>query len=85
MSFRTVMVSRRCKLDYRMNYIEIRGDDTKKILLDEIDTLIIENPAISITGRLMSALIDKKIAVIFCDSKHNPQFELTSLYGSHDC
>ena len=27
----------------------------------------------------------KKIKVIFCDAKRNPQSELISYYGSHDC
>ena len=27
----------------------------------------------------------KKIKVIFCDAKRNPQSELVSYYGSHDC
>ena len=85
MSFRTVMISSRCKLDLRMNYLEVRSDETKKILLDDIDTLIIENPAVSITGCLLSALMEKKIKVIFCDNKRNPQAEMIPYYGSYDC
>lgn len=30
MSFRTVVISKRCKLDLRMNYMEIRGEDCVK-------------------------------------------------------
>lgn len=85
MSFRTVVIANRCKLDLHMNYLEVRKDETKKILLDDIETLIIEDPAVSITGCLMSALVAKKIKVIFCDAKRNPQYELAPYYGSHDC
>lgn len=85
MSFRTVMISSRCKLDLRMNYLEVRSDETKKILLDDIDTLIIENPAVCITGCLLSALMDKKIKVVFCDNKRNPQGEIIPYHGSYDC
>ena len=46
---------------------------------------IIENTACSITCALLSELSAKKIKVIFCDSKRNPQSELISYYGSHDC
>ena len=85
MSFRTVVITKRCKLDVRMNYMEIRQVDGKKrIFIDEISILIIENPAISLTGCLLSELIRKKIKVIFCDERHNPQAELISYYGSHD-
>ena len=85
MSFRTVVITNRCKLDYKMNYLEVRREDTKRILLDEIHTLMIENPAVSLTGCLLEALVNKKIKVIFCDSKRNPQAELVPYYGSHDC
>lgn len=85
MSFRTVVIANRCKLDYKMNYLEVRREETKRILLDDIHTIIIENPAVSLTGCLVEALMDKKIKVIFCDSKRNPQSELIPYYGSHDC
>lgn len=85
MTFRTVAITERSKLDYKMGYLEVRKKDTKRILLDEIHTLIIENPAVSLTGCLLEELVQKKIKVIFCDSKRNPQSELVSLYGSHDC
>lgn len=85
MSFRTVVITNRCKLDYKMNYLEVRKEDTKRILLDDIHTLIIENPAVSLTGCLVEALMEKKIKVVFCDRKRNPQSELVPYYGSHDC
>ena len=85
MSFRTVVITKRCKLDTKMNYLEIRqADERKRIFLDEIDVLLIENPAISITGCLLSELINRKIKVIFCDAKHNPQSELIAYRGGHD-
>ena len=85
MSFRTVVITKRCKLDYKMNFLEVRKEDTKRILLDDIHTIIIENPAVSLTGCLIEALMQKKIKVIFCDSKRNPQSELVPYYGCHDC
>lgn len=60
MSFRTVVISNRCKLDLRMNHMVVRGDQPVKVLLDEIDILIVENPAVSFTGCLLEALIAKK-------------------------
>lgn len=84
MSWREVVISNRCKLDYSMNYMVIRGEETKRILLDEIAVLIIENNAVSMTGCLLSALMDKKIKVIICDSRHNPEAELVPYYGAHN-
>lgn len=85
MSFRTIVVANRCKLDLRMNHMVVRGEHPIQVLLDEIDILMIENPAVSLTGCLLEALMEKKVKVIFCDGKHNPQSELIPYYGSHDC
>ena len=84
MSWRVVIVSQRCKLDYSMNYMVIRGEETKRIFLDEIAVLMIENIAVSMTGYLLSELINKKIKVIFCDKTRSPQAELIPYYGTHN-
>lgn len=85
MSWRTVVVAKRAKLDLKTGYLVIRTEEeVKKIYLDELSVLIIENPAVSITGCLIAALNEKKIKVIFCDEKRSPACELVSYYGSHD-
>lgn len=84
MSWRTVIISKQSKLDYRMGYVVVRGDETKKVHIGEISTLVIENPTVSITGCLIEALIEKKVKVIFCDSKRNPTAELIPHHGSYD-
>lgn len=85
MSWRTVVISTRCKLDYKMGYMVVRGEETKRVFLDEMAILLIENPAVSLTGCLLEVLTEKKIRVIFCDSKRSPIAELSPYYGSHDC
>ncbi len=84
MSWRTVIIESRAKLDYKMGYLVVRSDNHHRILIDEIAVLVLENPAISLTGCLIEALIEKKIKVIFCDSKRNPMAELIPHHGSHD-
>lgn len=85
MSFRTVAITHRAKLNLNMGYLEIRDEDIRKIFIDEIDILVIESPAVSMTAALLSELMNKKIKVIFCDKKRNPQGELIPYYGSSDC
>ena len=85
MSWRTVVISNHCKLDFKMGHMVVRGEDTKRVILDEVSTLIIENTAVSLTACLIEELTARKIKVIFCDSKRNPSSELISLYGCHDC
>lgn len=84
MSWRTLVISERAKLDYKMNYLEVRGDTTTKVHLSEINTLVISNTAVSLTAYLLCELTKQKIKVIFCDEKRNPNSELVSYYGSHD-
>ncbi len=84
MSWRTVVITRQCKLDYKMGYLVVRGKDVKRIFLDEVAILVIENPAIAMTGCLIEELINHKIKVVFCDSKRSPTAELVPYHGSHD-
>lgn len=84
MSWRVVIIENQAKLDYKMGYLVVRGLETKRILLDEIAVVLIENPAISITGVLIDAMTENKIKVIFCDTKRNPIAELFPHHGCHD-
>ena len=84
MSWRVIVVSRSAKLDYQMGYMVVRQEETTKIFLNEISTVIIETTAVSRTGTLMSELMKNKIKVIFCDEKRNPSSELIPYYGAHD-
>lgn len=85
MSWRTVVITSRSKLDYKMNYMTVRGEEqTTKIYINEIYMLIIESTAVSMTAALLSELMKKKVKIIFCDEKRNPSAEMVSYYGAHD-
>ncbi len=85
MSWRTVVVTSRAKLDLQMNSLVVRGDTTMKVHISEISVLIIESTAVSITAALLSELTKQKVKVIFCDEQRNPSSELIPYNGSHDC
>jgi CRISPR-associated endonuclease Cas1 subtype II len=84
MSWRTVVISHSAKLDYQLGFVVVRGEETAKIHISEIHTLILETTAVSITAALLCELTKKKVKVIFCDEKRNPSSELIPYYGSHD-
>lgn len=84
MSWRTVVISNRAKLDFQMGYLVVRGERTVKVHIGEIGVLLVENTAVSLTASLLAELTKRKVKVIFCDEKRNPSSELISLYGSHD-
>ena len=84
MSWRTIVVSNTSKLDYQLGFMVVRGEETVKIHINEIEMLIIESTAVSLTAYLLNELIKNKVKVIFCDEKRNPSSELLPYYGSHD-
>ena len=57
MGFRTVVIKSRAKLEFRLNSLVIRGEDEKKIYISEINTLIIQSTAVSLTASLLNELI----------------------------
>lgn len=85
MTWRTVVISERAKLEFNLNYLVVRKpDNTTKVFLDEISILIVESTAVSLTTALLSEMMKRKIKVIFCDTERNPSSELIPYYGSHD-
>jgi len=84
-SWRTVVISRRAKLELRLGYLVVRDElQVNKVHLSEMSQLIIENTSVSVTAALLAELAERKIKVIFCDDKRNPNSELVPYYGSHD-
>ena len=64
-----------------MNYLVYRiPGETKRILLDEIHTIILESTAISITTSLLVELSKRKINIIICDEKRQPNSQLLPFY-----
>lgn len=76
----------RAKLDKKLGFMVVRSEENiKRVLLDEVSVLIIENCAVSITASLINELANRKVKLIFCDEKHNPSCEMLPLYGCHNC
>lgn len=84
MGFRIVLVNSRCKLETRLNYLVVRGEKEKKIFINEINTLIVQSTAVSMTAALLSVLVENNVKIIFCDGKCNPQSEIIPYYGAHN-
>ena len=85
MSFRTVVITNKSKLNYKNRFLIVKKDlEEQYIHLSEIDTLIIDSISVSISSYLLKELSDYKINVIFCDEKHNPYGELSSFYSSYN-
>lgn len=85
MSFRTVVITRQSKINYKNRFLVVKHDsDETYIHLSEIDTIIVDSISVSISAYLLKELSDNKINIIFCDEKHNPYGELSSFYSRHN-
>lgn len=85
MSFRTVVITKQAKISYKNRYLVVKQDiDEVYIHLSEIDTIIVDSIAVSISSYLLKELSDNKINIIFCDEKHNPFGELSSFYSNYN-
>jgi CRISPR/Cas system-associated endonuclease Cas1 len=73
MSWRTIVISQRSKLDYSQGYLVCRGEKMQKVHLSEIHTVIVESTAVSLTAALLCELVHHDVKVIFCDECYNPQ------------
>ena len=84
MSWRTIVIGTRAKLDLQLGYMVVRGERTTKVHISEMSVLIIESTEVSLTSALLAELVSNKIKIIFCDAKRNPCSELLPYYGSYD-
>lgn len=84
MSFRTIVITKQSKISYKNRFLVVKQEnDEKYIHLSEIDTIIVDSIAVSISSYLLKELSDNKINIIFCDEKHNPFGELKSYHLLH--
>ncbi len=85
MSFRTVVIANQSRINYKNRFLVVKNeDDEKYIHLSEIDTIIVDSIAVSISTYLLKELASNKINIIFCDEKHNPFGELSTYYSRHN-
>jgi CRISPR-associated endonuclease Cas1 subtype II len=84
--FRELIISSKSLLSYKNNWLVIRSlEGNRKVFLDEVEVIILENPASSITAFCAVEMAKRNVKLIFCDEKHNPIAEMLPLYGSYDC
>jgi len=81
MSWRTIAITGRAKLDFKLGYMVVRKQTEQRLFLDDISVIILESTAISLTTHLIKEIINRKIKVVFCDEFHNPIGEVSGLFN----
>lgn len=85
MSFRTLFIESPCRLYYQSGYMVVRKeDDTAKIHLSEISSIVLQTMQVNISGYLLSELAKQKISLVASDEKCNPIGQYLPLYGAHN-
>lgn len=85
MAFRTVFIESPCRLSYKSGYMVVRKeDDTAKVHLSEISTVVLQTMQVFISAYLMAELAKNKISFVVSDDSHNPVGQYLPLYGAHN-
>lgn len=72
MAYRHIMIESPAKLSLKHDQLIIFTDQEHSVPIEDISALLLENPQISITNAVLSALGQNGVAVFTCDAKHIP-------------
>ena len=61
-----------------------KEDDTAKLHLSEVSTVILQTMQVFISAYLMAELAKNKISLLISDDKCNPVGQYLPLYGAHN-
>ena len=61
MSWRTIVISRSAKLDYKLDYLVVRQEEITRIHLSEVSVLMVESTAVSLTAALLNELTKRRL------------------------
>lgn len=85
LGFRTVFIESPCRLSYKSGYMVVRKEDeTAKIHLSEISSVMLQTMRVYISAYLMAELAKNKISLVVSDESHNPIAQSLPLYGAHN-
>lgn len=73
--WRRIVISQSARLSLSDNCLIIQQEETSRIPIEQIESLIIESQQVSLSSALMVELVANDVSVIFCDQKHSPMFE----------
>lgn len=83
--FRNIVISSPCKLQYKGGYIVVRReDDTAKVHLSEISSVVLQTNQVFVSAYLLSELAKAKVAFVVSDEKRDPIGQYLPLYGAHN-
>ena len=84
MAWRGVHISQPARLKHRDRQLVIEQDDGEVYLaIEDLAWIILDTSQVSLTGSLLSALVEKGVVMIVSDSKHHPAGMLLPFHQHH--
>lgn len=72
MGWRIISIQSPSRLSLKNRQLCIEQEELVSLPIEDIDTLILDSPAINISSTLMAELAEQKVTVILCNDKHLP-------------
>lgn len=72
MAYRHLVIRKPAKLSTRYEQLVIKQEQEVKIPLEDICTITLEEPAVTVTGALLSKCTEYHVEIIVCDQKRMP-------------
>ena len=72
MGWRVVSIENPAHLSLERGSLVIKRDEVIKLPIEDIDTVVIDNYAITMSANLLGELAVNNVATIICDAKHTP-------------
>ena len=79
MGWRVVSIENPAHLSLERGSLVIKRDETVKLPIEDIDTVVIDNYAVTMSANLLSELTVNNVATIICDTSHIPCTIVTPL------
>lgn len=84
MAWRGVHISQPSRLTVRDRQLVVAQDDGEVTLaIEDIAWLVLDTPQVSVTGALLSTLVESGVAMIVPDARHHPAGVLLSFHQHH--
>lgn len=83
MAFRTVVVTKHCKINFKMNLVILTtNEDTFQIPIADVDVLLIETTQAYISAYVIMELLKQNVKIIFSDNHGLPIGEINAYGGN---
>ncbi|WP_298653328.1 type II CRISPR-associated endonuclease Cas1 [uncultured Eubacterium sp.] len=82
MAYRNIFIANEAKLKLKNNQLIVFNGEELSFPIEDIRSIVVDNPYTSLTGKLIAKLADDGVCLIICNDKHIPSCELLPI-GSY--